>query len=349
MKTTTHDDSRTESRPARAMRRFARAMALAAALGAPLGGAWVVVDARAAEAKIVDRIVARINDEIVTFYDLRQATRPYLIQRGMTPAVLQDKERARAIYRKVLDEKIDNQLLLQEARKLELEVSERDIDRWLAFTRRQQGLSAEQFQKLVTQYGMTFEEYRDFVRDNLLRLRFVQLKVGSKVSVSKSELESAYRERYGSKPARDKFITVSHILIQEETDDADARKKALARIKKVEQKLAKGADFAELAEKFSEGPSRASEGKLGKFKRGQLDPQFEEVAFELEEGDVSGIVRTKFGYHLIKVHDVSFQTTQQAQERLQKLRVELRQKGAERQLESYLETLRTRAFVDVRL
>lgn len=302
-----------------------------------------------AEAEIIDRIVARINDDIITHYELRQATTPFLLQQGSDPEVLDDPKQAPVIYAEVLKEMIDGQLVLQEAEKLDLKITDEEVDRWLAFTMQQQQMSREQFEALVQRYGMSFEGYREFVRDNLLRLRFIQLKVGSKATVSDAEIDEAYRKRFGEAPRKRKFITVRHILVQPASDaDADV---AAAR-SKAEDLLARaraGEDFSELAAAHSDGPSKSSKGYLGSFHRGQLDPKFEDAAFALDEGEISEVARTKFGFHVIKVEEVEHQLPDEIAERKEKLMLELRQQATERQLKSYLQTLRSRAFIDQRL
>ena len=328
------------------MKRIAHLLLIAVALSC--GGFAVVASAPAeADAEIIDRIVARINDEIVTFYELKQATTPFLLQNGMQPSVLDDPERRQEIYQKVLDELVDRRLLLQEADKLELSVSDQEVDQWLAYTRKQQKLSEEQFRQMIERYGMSYESYREMIRQNLLKIRMVKVKVGSQVSISDEQVEKAYRDRFGEGGAKSKFIDVSHILIRPEAETEQAAAQARREAEEALGKLRAGADFAQVAGQHSDGPSSKKGGKLGAYSRGELDPQFEKAAFNLEPGEVSDVVRTKFGFHVIKVDDVEYKAGANADERKAKLRAELQQKAVERQLQAYLQKLRSRSFVQV--
>ena len=300
----------------------------------------------AADAEIIDRIIARVNDKIITLHEVEKATTPYLLRNGMDPAVLENETRREKIHRRVLDELINRQLLIAEARKMNLSVTDAQVDRWLAFTRSKQNMSKEQFQSLIREYGMTYEEYRETVRQNLLKVRFTKVKLGRQVSVSDSEVDEMYRERFGPAGATEKHVKVRHILFQPESDkqakQADARKQA----QKVLTELEEGADFKELAKKHSDGPSADKGGLLGTFSKGELNPAFEEVAFELGEGEHSGVVKSKYGFHIIRVDSITENASADVQKRKRMIRQRLQQKKMQEQLEVYVEKLRDKAFVD---
>ncbi|MFP4598241.1 MAG: peptidylprolyl isomerase [Persicimonas sp.] len=314
-----------------------------------LGGFAVMFSAPGtANAELVDRIVARINNQIITYHELKQATTPYLLQNGMEPSALDDPQQREEIFDEVLDELVDRRLLLQEADKLDLSVSDQEVDQWLAYTREQQGLDEQQFRQTIQQYGMSYETYREMIRQNLLKLRIVKVKVGSQVKVSEEEVEKAYSERFGDAGGQSKNIDVRHVLVRP-ADNSDAE---IARAKRdaeaAREMIRSGQSFEEVAEAHSDGPSNDQGGYLGSFGRGELDPQFEEAAFDLEEGELSEVVRTQFGFHVIQVTGVSYKADNNATERKEQLRAQLQQEAVERQLQAYLQNLRARSFVDVK-
>ena len=301
-----------------------------------------------AHAEIIDRIVARVNDDVVTLYDVRQAAIPYVLQQGMNPAVLrQSGERAR-LYKDVLEDLIDRKLLVQEASKLALEIKDDELDQWLVYTRQQQNLTEEQFSQMIEQYGMRYSAYREMVRQNLLKIRMIKIKVGSQVNVSQSEVDQLYRERFGADGDVEKFVTVSHILFTPENESDAAHAAARNRAVAAKKRLAAGEEFAAVARETSEGPTAPKGGFLGSFRRGELAPEFEKVAFQLPVGEVSGLVRTQFGYHIILVSAVDEREAVDVEDRKNMIYGELQQKAMERLLDQYLQTLRTRSFVDVR-
>ena len=176
-----------DTSPHRILARFMLAISLATPI--------ITAAPEQAHAVIIDGVAARINAEIITLYDVRIAATPFMLQRGMDPSVLQDPARRSKIYRQVLDDLIERKLLLQEAGKLGLSITDEEVEQWIAFTRQQQGLSEEQFKATIAQYGMNYTDYRAMMRQNLLRLRVTQFKVGAKVSISDAEVEARYRER----------------------------------------------------------------------------------------------------------------------------------------------------------
>ena len=133
--------------------------------------------------------------------------------------------------------------------------------------------------------------------------KMVDDRVPEETIVTDEEMMGFYNENpaYFTQPER---IHSSHILVSLENLTTDEEKtKALKKIERVEQELKDGADFAQLAISESEGPSGPNGGDLGEFTKGQMVARFEEIAFALPAGNTSGIVETKFGYHIIKVHE----------------------------------------------
>lgn len=302
-----------------------------------------------AKAEIIDRVAARVNNDIITLYDIRQAATPFLLQRGLQPKVLNDKEKRGVIFKQILGDLIERRLLVQQARKLNLTVSNAELDRWLAYTRRQQGMNETQFKQTIARYGMSYLDYKEMVRQNLLRVRITRLKVGSKVSVSDAEVEAVYRARYGEDGLTEKYITVSHILVQpKSTEEADV-KAAFFRIKKARERILKGEAFGVVAEETSDGPSAKKQGLLGTYRKGELDPEFESAAFDLKVKQLSGIVRTKFGFHVILVTKTEQRANPAIAERKDAIRGELQQKAMQRQLKAYIQGLKAKSFVKVNL
>ena len=302
-----------------------------------------------AQAELIERVAARVNDDIITLYDIRQAATPFMLQRGMSPRVLESRAQREALFKEVLNDLIERRLLLQEAKKVELTISDGELDQWLAFTRQQQGLNEEQFRQTIGQYGMSYADYREMVRQNLLRVRITRMKVGSKVSVSDAEVSEIFRARYGNEESNERYITVSHILVQPaSTDEADVRQ-AYKRIMEAKLRVERGEEFAQVASELSDGPSAKKRGELGTYRRGELDPEFEEAAFELEVNKLSEVVRTKFGFHLILVSNIEQRANPDIEDRKDEIRGELQQRAMERQLKAYLHSLKARSLVEVRL
>ncbi len=163
--------------------------------------------------------------------------------------------------------------------------------------------SKSKFTKSLEEAGLTELDLRTRLRRTLSAQKVVEKVVAPTIEVNDKELKTYYDEN------ADEFehgvqVHAAHILIQlKPFAEADLRQKAKQRIEAVQKKIAAGEDFAALAKKYSEGPSKVNGGDLGYFETGQMTPAFETAAFSLQPGDVSGVVTTRFGLHLIKVYD----------------------------------------------
>lgn len=309
--------------------------------------AAILLAASPASAKILDRIVARVNNEIVTLHDVRQAAVPYMLQNGMDPSTLEDEETRDELYEEVLHHLIDTKLIVEQANQLDLEISDAELDQWLAFTRQQQGMSEEQFKQVIDQYGMKYSIYKEMVRKNLLKIRLVKTKVASQFSISEDEVDAEYRERFGELSGSEPTITVSHVLLIPKDESEAAIEDARRRAQQARKRIESGESFDKVAQEMSDGPTAPKGGELGTFGPGELDSEFQDVAFDLKVGEPSDVVQTKFGYHIILVSERGERSNPQVEQRRNRIHAELQQKTMERLLDEYTTQLRNRAFVEV--
>lgn len=326
---------------------LARALLLLLCAGAP--AAATLGASTPAQAEVIDRIVAQVNDEVVTFYEVKKAAIPFMLQQGINPAVLENPDRRDEIYRAVLKDQVERFLLGQEAATLGIQVSDAEVEQWLASTRQQQNLDEAQFREMVAGYGMDYQTYRDMIRDNLLKMRVIKVKVGSQISISEADVDRAYQERFGDDAGKTKFIEVGNILVKPTDSSPEAIKKAEQKAQAARQAIREGADFAQAAEMFSEGPAAAKGGYMGRFAEGELDPSFGDIAFSMEAGTISDVVQTAFGFQIIQVREVTYEASANIEERREELRAELQQKAVDRQLQAYLQRLRSHSFVETSL
>ncbi len=140
----------------------------------------------------------------------------------------------------------------------------------------------------------------------VLAQEYMEVKVKDKVKVTDAEMKKYY-DSHKDEFKKPETVTARHILVRVAPGaDKEAWNKALDKAKVIEAKLKKGADFAKLAEEYSDDPgSKQKGGELGAFTKGRMVPEFEKVAFSLKKGEISGPVKTNFGYHIIQVTDKS--------------------------------------------
>lgn len=206
----------------------------------------------------------------------------------------------KAMKQHVLNQLIDGELLYQEAKAKGMAVSEKEIAAYIASIKKRFPSEAD-FKKGLARMHTSESEMKDEVGKSLVIQKFIKTDLLKGITID----DAAAKAFYDSHPQYFKapeMVKASHILIKVSPTASKAEKDAaLKKIKEIEAKAKKGADFAELAKTYSEGPSASRGGDLGYFRRGQMVKPFEDAAFALAPGQMSGIVKTQFGYHLIKV------------------------------------------------
>lgn len=236
-------------------------------------------------------------------------TREYLarelnmqLNQAMQQGIFPDEEQMKNIEAEVLDNLIKRQLLLELASDKGIEADEEALNDQMDQVRNQFP-SEEEFNKALEAQNLTKEDLRAQYAMGMVINNYIVQHIQPEIKVSVEESQTFYEENpnYFKQPAQ---IRASHILLQTGQDASeDDKAAAKAKAEEVKAKLDQGADFATLAQEYSEGPSASRGGDLDYFSKGRMVPEFEEAAFALAVGEISGIVETQFGYHIIKVTD----------------------------------------------
>jgi peptidyl-prolyl cis-trans isomerase C len=206
------------------------------------------------------------------------------------------------LQKRALESLIDRELLYQASGKEGIKVSDQEVQQQMD-TIKKRFPTEKAFQEALGKTNLTDQQLKTQIRKGVAVQSLVENKIAADIIVSEAEEKSFYdnnRQLF----KRPEEVKASHILIKVESGaSAEKKEAAQKKIESVQQKVKAGQDFGELAKKYSEGPSAPSGGDLGYFRKGQMVKPFEEAAFALSAGDVSDIVETPFGYHLIKVAD----------------------------------------------
>lgn len=286
--------------------------------------------------------VARVNGVDIDALELRRATK--VVLRGKTvPA-----EQQAAFDRQAVEQLISAELLYQAAAKLEIKDLDKQIDAKVA-QGRARFKDEQEFKNAIKDLEMDEKALREYTRRDLLISRFVETTFASKAAVTEAEIRDFY-DKSPEKFKRDEAVKASHILIgTDSTASADDRKKAREKAEKLRKELAGGADFAALAKGNSTCPSSQQGGDLGFFGKGQMVAPFEKAAFALKPGEISDVVETQFGYHIIKLTErkpaesIAFNDA--------KARIEdfLKGQKANEAIQKYLEDARKTAKIEILL
>lgn len=261
---------------------------LALLLSIPLAGT--------ARAEIIERVAAVVNDRAILLSDLRRRAAPFL-QQALSDVTEQSERVARVeqIYERLLQQLIDEELVEQAARKMQVAVTEAEIDQAIDNVRRQNSLTEEAFWEAVEGQGFTQKQYRQDVRKQLLRLKVLNQRVRSRVNITEQTVREAYEDRVREARRAQKFHA-SHVFMPlPEEATATEVAQAMSEAKRLRGQLTK-ANFAERA-------AQGRGGDLGWLDQGDLPEVLEETLIGLSEGEISEPVRGPSGVHIFIVYE----------------------------------------------
>ncbi|MBL0715787.1 MAG: peptidylprolyl isomerase [Desulfosarcina sp.] len=247
------------------------------------------------------------------------------------------------IRQSVLNRIIEEELLFQASQAQGINVPEQRISEELAGIKKRFP-SEEEYRTTMTTLKMTEEDLKRKIRRGLTIQQLIGTLVAD-VQVSEAEMKAFY-DNNPTLFQTPEQVQARHILIKVEPEADETRKKeALQKIKDLQRKVKAGDDFAVLAQANSEGPSSAKGGDLGLFRRGQMVKPFEEAAFALQKDEVSEVVETRFGYHLIKVTDRRAAGTIGFEEARVRIAQNIKKEKEGQVVRQYLDELRAKADI----
>ena len=245
----------------------------------------------------VDRILATVNGEIITLSEFEKYKSMMLMGAPEKPIDL-DTER------QLLGQYIDRKLILQEGKKLDVTVKDKDIEHALDEVLRRNKLDLRGLERELAKQGTTVADYRKVLEGEILQSRTIGRAVQSKITISDEEVQAFYEQNMQGKEKTGPKVRIQQILLLIQKGASSSQ---IAEIEKTAKDLHKrilaGEDFGKLAVKYSQGAGAQLGGDIGYFHKGELMADIEKLAFSLEKGQVSSVFRTELGFHIIKVID----------------------------------------------
>ncbi|MEE2786242.1 MAG: peptidylprolyl isomerase [Myxococcota bacterium] len=300
-------------------------------------------------AKVIDRIVAVVNDEVVTLSELNDGVRVAIAQLQSVADPITRNAKRQEILRQGLDTIVGKKLVIQEAGRRNITVSERDIDNHITTVRERQRWSETQLAQYLQAQGLTVSRFRSEIKTQMLQERVIGAVLGMKTRISDADLLNYYREQMTKRKSENE-VEAAHIV---KTVRAGASAAEEAAIRQESEEIANraraGENFAELAKKYSQGPGASNGGSLGKIRRGTLNRALEETIFALKTNEIGGPVRTPYGYHVIKAIAVRPLPQPTFEVAKGELRQRLRRTRLNAEMQRWVEELKQKAFVDIRL
>jgi peptidyl-prolyl cis-trans isomerase SurA len=295
---------------------------------------------------VVDRVVAVVNTEIITMSELEEDVVLQLRDAKRTPTTEKELDDLR---RQVLDRRINHRLQVQEARKEKIEVSDDDLRGLVEDFVRRNGGDREKLEAQLKAQGLSWDLVRRELREQKLAEIVKSRRVSRRATITEAEVDVYLAENRAKLEAGLKYHVRHIALLAEPPTSAEAWEKAKTEIDRLAGELRDGADFATLAREHSRDASASAGGDLGWLSRGELEPSFENPILSLPKGGVSAPVKSGVGYHLFKLEDREGLTAEMLSDARQQARDILFQRKIQERLDEWLEGLRRRALIAVRL
>jgi len=297
-----------------------------------------VISARTGSAMVVDRIVAEVNDEVITMSELQRDSRSIEAQEGISPKGKEDKD----LERQMLESLIDRKLAKAEAKRRGIKIEDKEVDAALEnFKKRNHLPDEESLNKALAKAGLTLSELKQNIADQLTQDRLLVMAVGLKAMVSEAQVRQVYDEKYKEGGAQLHLCTIK---IGMPADATEAQKEEIKRqAETVIKEVKDGATFPEVAKKYS-----LTETDIGFVSVNDLDPKVSEFLGRLSPKEVAPVM-TPQGIQLIQLVERRSGQAQSYEEVAPEIRRILTQKEMEKQFSVWVKTLRENAHVKIML
>jgi peptidyl-prolyl cis-trans isomerase SurA len=309
---------------------------------------WIWAATVFAETELVDRIVAIVNDDVISLYDLEQAMKPYRRQiEELGYGTDQERRMLFKLREDLLNQLINEKLTDQEVKKYEISISEEEIDRYLENLKKTNYLTDEQLQDALAKEGMALDDYRNAVKERMLRTRLLNRQVRSKIVITEEEIR-AYYDSHKDQYAGEKKYHLKHIIIRVSAV-AGSGQRAAARdqMQAILERFKAGESFAALADRYSDPDLTLKGGELGVFAFDSLSPKIQDAVEDLSEGDITAVIESEQGFQIFLVERIESMPSRTYEEAAQEIEDKLAEEIIDTRFDEWLEDLRARSHVKI--
>lgn len=299
----------------------------------------------ASHAAVMERIVAVVNNDIVTLTELNNEAEPYLSRIEKTYTGNEKNKLVQDTRRTVLNRMVDQILIRQEAKRLGIVVKDDEVNGLIGEMLKKRNLTMDTFKALLTKDGLSLESYRDEAREHLMRTRLANREIRSKVMVTEQEIGEYYRQHRDEYEGRESVKLRQIVVLCPSTAAMEKKREARAEIELIMSKLKAGENFDLLAAKHSPGLG----GELGYVEKGAMLQPVEDAAFRLKVGEISDIIESPAGFHIVQVIDKRGAGLKSFQSVREEIIEQLSKEKTEKKFDEWITELRKKSHIEIRL
>jgi len=292
------------------------------------------------EAKVVDRIVAFVNSDIITMQDIDQELRPMLKQR---PNLSQDE--INKLQRQILDELINRKIIEQEAQKLEIRISDQEVDLAIERIKKGNNIDQEQFETELERMGVNLAQFKKSIRSQLSKNKIIDKEIRFRVVIPEHRIMAYYRDNIGELTKENK-VHLRHMVF--ELSAGASEEETMTKAEKIKAEIEKGLDFVDAVLKYAESEGISKNYDMGMIKYNDLASMIREAIDGLEAGQVSRPIKLGQTIQLLQVVEWD-RTGQKITERTRtRIQEQLMAEEIEKRFQDWLQKARDRSIVKIK-
>ncbi|MFW6297331.1 MAG: peptidylprolyl isomerase [Desulfosalsimonas sp.] len=307
-----------------------------------------VVPFGAGARQVVDRVVAVVNEDVIRLKELEKALEP--VRKQLESRGLSEDEVSEELYKareQILDEMINQRLADQQVEEANISISESHVDNAIESIKERNRYTDADLRQALQMQGMNMEQYREEIRQQVLRSRLVNRKIKSNIVVTDEDIRDYYEanpEEFGGEV---KYELRNILMRYPQSDDPVAKEEVLGRMQLIVDQLKEGESFEQLARDFSEAPNASEGGELGQFAMPDLAENIKSAVKDLDKGEFSTVVETEPGFQIFYVEDMAISTPKPLEEVSDEISDKLYDQMVNEKYSSWLESLRKDAHIRI--
>ncbi|MBW1724912.1 MAG: peptidylprolyl isomerase [Deltaproteobacteria bacterium] len=309
-------------------------------------GSPFVIQSQGAE--IVDRIVAVVNDDIITLFELNQSIKPYedkIHALGYT----EEKER-RMVFKVregVLSQLIDRKIEDQQIKRSNIKISEEQIDQTIERIKEKNFFTDEDLRLALAKDGLTMEAYRNKIKEEILGTRLINLEVKSKIVITEEDIAAYYEKHLDTYGGKQKYHLRNILIRIPSFADENKKLEIRAKIDEILKELKAGQSFETMAKNYSGSSTAAEGGDLGLFELESLSPQLQKTIKKMKSGEFTPVLETDQGYQIFFLQEILKTPGKSLEDVSSEIQRILFEENADKKYQEWIEGLRKQSVIKI--
>lgn len=299
-------------------------------------------------AQVVDRIVAVVNDDIITLNELNQAFTPYANRiQALGYSSDQEHKMLFKVRENILNQLIDQKIEDQEIKRFKISINEKEVDKTIERIKEANFYTDEDIRSALANDGLTMEAYRKGIREQILRSRLINIQVKSKIVITEEDIKAYYKNHQDMYGGKKKYHLRNIIMLVPPNTDGDEKHKIKGKMEAVLDKLNSGQSFEKMAKVYSESSQASDGGDLGLFTLDQLAPGLRKVIQKTAPGKFTPVIDTDQGYQIFFVKKIVKTSGRSLKEVSSEIERKLYDEVVNKKFKKWMEELRKKSVIKI--